>query len=136
MSRTVVSPTVSPPMSPPHSGTTSPVRTRHLLHRRGSTTALDPWGTHLELNMNPGRSTSCKLTIVRVNPTTPIQLDEHPPSPQQRRHLSFSAHSHPHSHPHKRHGSFGHTKGENARMSFASASSLRHLRPNLRQNLP
>ncbi|KAH9052582.1 hypothetical protein EDB87DRAFT_1581677 [Lactarius vividus] len=123
MSKTVVSPTVSPPLSPPHSGATSPVQSRRVLQRRGSTTAADPWGAHLELNMNPGRTTSCKLTIVRVNPAPQIQLDERPPSPQQQR-RHFSIGSHPQN-PHRRHGSHGHTvagKGENTRMSFASAS--------------
>jgi hypothetical protein len=121
MSRTVVSPTVSPPLSPPQSGASSPILSRRVLQRRGSTTAADPWGAHLELNMNPGRTTSCKLTIMRVNPTPAIQLDEQPPSPQQqRRHFSLS------SNPHRRHGgSHGAAggKGENTtRMSFASAS--------------
>ncbi|KAH9006700.1 hypothetical protein EDB83DRAFT_2462772 [Lactarius deliciosus] len=73
--------------------------------------------------MNPGRTTSCKLTIVRVNPAPQIQLDERPPSPQQqRRHFSIGSHS---QNPHRRHGSHGHSitgKGENTRMSFASAS--------------
>ena len=118
MSRTVVSPTVSPPLSPPQSGASSPNLSRRVLQRRGSTTAADPWGTHLELNMNPGRTTSCKLTIMRVNPTPTIQLDEHPPSPQQRRHFG--------GHPHRRHShgaTAGGGKGENTtRMSFASAS--------------
>ncbi|KAH9013339.1 hypothetical protein EDB84DRAFT_1424117 [Lactarius hengduanensis] len=123
MSKTIVSPTVSPPLSPPHSGATSPVQSRRVLQRRGSTTAADPWGAHLELNMNPGRTTSCKLTIVRVNPAPQIQLDERPPSPQQQR-RHFSIGSHPQN-PHRRHGSHGHSvtgKGENTRMSFASAS--------------
>ena len=76
--------------------------------------------------MNPGRTTSCKLTIVRVDPTPSIQLDEQqPPSPQlqqQRRPYSFASQN-----PHRRHGG-GNTvvvsgKGENTtRMSFASAS--------------
>ncbi|KAN0129347.1 hypothetical protein V8E53_012831 [Lactarius tabidus] len=121
MSRTVVSPTVSPPLSPPQSGGSSPILSRRVLQRRGSTTAADPWGAHLELNMNPGRTTSCKLTIMRVNPTPAIQLDEQPPSPQQqRRHFGLS------SNPHRRHGGShgaGGGKGENTtRMSFASAS--------------
>jgi hypothetical protein len=74
------------------------------------------------MNMNPGRTTSCKLTIVRVNPTPQIQLDEQPPSPQHRRPLSFATHSQS---SHRRHGSHGHGsvgKSENTRMSFASAS--------------
>jgi len=70
--------------------------------------------------MNPGRTTTCKLTIVRVNPTPPIQLDEQPPSPQHRRHIGFGAQS---QNTLRRHGSHGGTgKGENTRMSFASAS--------------
>lgn len=53
--------------------------------------AGDPWGTHSQLNLNPSRSTSCKLTIVRVN-EPPVHLDETPPSPQQRRHHGFGGH--------------------------------------------
>lgn len=120
MSRTVVSPSTSPPHSPPLSGPPSPIQSRRVLHRRGSTTAADPWGNHLVLNMNPGRTTTCKLTIVRVNPTPPIQLDEQPPSPQHRRHVGFGAQS---QNSLRRHGSHGTGKGENTtRMSFASAS--------------
>ncbi len=48
-------------------------------HRRGSASAVDPWGIHLQLNMNPGQMTTCKLTILRINPTPPIQLDDQPP---------------------------------------------------------
>jgi hypothetical protein len=121
MSRTVVSPSTSPPQSPPLSAPSSPILSRRVQHRRGSTSAADPWGNHLELNMNPGRTTTCKLTIVRVNPTPPIQLDEQPPSPQHRRHIGFSAHSQ-NAAP-RRHGSHGTGKGgENTRLSFASAS--------------
>ena len=70
--------------------------------------------------MNPGRTTTCKLTIVRVNQTPPILLDEQPPSPQHRRHIGFGAQS---QNTLRRHGSHGGTgKGENTRMSFASAS--------------
>ena len=68
--------------------------------------------------MNPGRTTSCKLTIVRVNPTPQIQLDERPPSPQQRRHVGLGSHS---QNIHRRH-TFATGKGDNTRMSFASAS--------------
>lgn len=117
MSRTAASPTTSPPLSPPPSGPSSPIQSRRAQQRRGSTTsATDPWGNHLELNMNPGRTTSCKLTIVRVNPAPPIQLDEQPPSPQHRRHLSLGSHS---QNSHRRGTGKG---GENTRMSFASAS--------------
>jgi hypothetical protein len=117
MSWTAASPTTSPPLSPPLSGPSSPILSRRIQQRRGSTSAADPWGNHLDLNMNPGRTTSCKLTIVRVNPTPTIQLDEHPPSPQHRRlggHAQSSL---------RRPGSHGHTgKSENTRMSFASSS--------------
>jgi hypothetical protein len=122
MSRIAASPTVSPPLSPPLSGASGPIQSRRVQHRRGSSSAADPWGANIELNMNPGRTTSCKLTIVRVNPTPSIQLDEQPPSPQHRRHFGLSSHS---QNVHRRHGSHGHGstgKNENARMSFASAS--------------
>ena len=120
MSWTAASPTTSPPLSPPLSGASSPIQFRRVQQRRGSSSAADPWGNHLDLNMNPGRTTSCKLTIVRVNPTPPIQLDEQPPSPQHRRHFGFGAHS---QNPHWRQGTHGHTgKSENTRMSFASSS--------------
>ncbi|KAF8493259.1 hypothetical protein F5888DRAFT_1855317 [Russula emetica] len=120
MSRTAVSPPTSPPHSPPSlSGPSSSIQSHRVQHRRGSTSAGDPWGNHLELNMNPSRTTTCKLTIVRVNPTPPIQLDEQPPSPQHRRHVGFGAHS---QNTHRRLGSHGTGKGENTRMSFASGS--------------
>ena len=122
MSRTAASasPTSSPPLSPPRSVPSSPILSRRVLHRRGSTSAADPWGNHLDLNLNPGRATSCKLTIVRVNPMPTIQLDEQPPSPQHRRHFGHGGHA---QNSHRRLGSHGHTgKSENTRMSFASAS--------------
>jgi hypothetical protein len=95
------------------------MQSRRVQHRRGSSSAADPWGANIELNMNPGRTTSCKLTIVRVNPTPQIQLDEQPPSPQHRRHFGLSTHS---QNLHRRHGHGSTGKTENARMSFASAS--------------
>jgi hypothetical protein len=120
MSRTAVSPPTSPPHSPSLlGGPSSSIQPRHVQHRRGSTSAADPWGNHLQLNMNPSRTSTCKLTIVRVNPTPPIQLDEQPPSPQHRRHVGFGAHS---QNSHRRLGSHGTGKGENTRMSFASSS--------------
>jgi hypothetical protein len=121
MSWTAASPTTSPPLSPPLSGPSSPILSRRTQHRRGSTSAADPWGNHIDLNMNPGRTTSCKLTIVRVNPTpSTIQLDEQPPSPQHRRHLSLGGHTQS---PLRRPGGPGHTgKNESTRMSFASSS--------------
>ncbi|KAI0272295.1 hypothetical protein BC834DRAFT_840640 [Gloeopeniophorella convolvens] len=123
MSWTTTSPTVSPSISPSHTAASSPTQSRRVHQRRGSTTATDPWGAHIDLNMNPGRTTSCKLTIVRVNPTPQVQLDERPPSPQHRRHFGLGAHS---QNVHRRHvhtPSHGSTaKPENTRMSFASAS--------------
>src|SRR6267142_965274 len=121
MSWTAASPTTSPPLSPPLSGPSSPILSRRTQHRRGSTSAADPWGNHLDLNMHPGRTTSCKLTIVRVNPTpSTIQLDEQPPSPQHRRHLSLGSHTQSSLRRPAGHGLTG--KNENTRMSFASSS--------------
>ncbi|KAI0060729.1 hypothetical protein BV25DRAFT_1839532 [Artomyces pyxidatus] len=122
----VSSPLASPSVSPAHSVSSSPTQSRRIHNRKGSMSAADPWGTHLELNMNPARTTSCKLTIVRVN-ESPIQLDEAPPSPQHRRHFGFGAH---HNNTHRRHGSTNSTssvhstgsKADNGRMSFASST--------------
>ncbi|KAH8093262.1 hypothetical protein BXZ70DRAFT_949688 [Cristinia sonorae] len=57
--------------SPAHSPLLGPSRPRRLSARRGSITAADPWGEHASVNLNPGRSSSSRLTIVRVPP----QLD-------------------------------------------------------------
>ncbi|KZT25263.1 hypothetical protein NEOLEDRAFT_376718 [Neolentinus lepideus HHB14362 ss-1] len=97
--------------SPSFSPSRSPGR--RLSARRGSVSASDPWGTHSEVNYNPERNTSSRLTIVRVSPT-PVKLEEppRPGSPHQRR-LS------------RRHGSnasLGSAKSEGNRLSFASAS--------------
>ncbi|KDQ61332.1 hypothetical protein JAAARDRAFT_54710 [Jaapia argillacea MUCL 33604] len=104
-------PKLSPqiPMSPlssyPSSGT-PPVAagsTRRLTTRRGSVAASDPWGHHAKENLNPERTTSSRLTIVRVT-SPPVNLEEppRPGSPHHRRH------PHPHaslSHSHRRLGS-------------------------------
>ncbi|KAI0046475.1 hypothetical protein FA95DRAFT_1606843 [Auriscalpium vulgare] len=115
------SPLVSPSVSPAHSVASSPIQSRRVLNRRGSSSAADPWGAHLDVNMHPARTTSCKLTIVRVN-EAPITLDEAPPSPQHRRHFGFGSHHNVH----RRHSSHASAtssgKQENGRMSFASAS--------------
>ncbi len=117
---TAVSPTTSPPHSPLSLGRlSSSIQPHRVQHRRGSASAADPWGNHLQLNMNPGRTTTCKLTIVRVNPTPSIQLDERPPSPRHRRHVEFGAHS---QNTHRHLGSHGTGKSENTRMSFASVA--------------
>jgi hypothetical protein len=55
--------------------------TRASQLRFDGTSAADPWGNHLNLNMNPTRTMSCKLAIVRVNLTPTIQLAEQPLSP-------------------------------------------------------
>ncbi|THH10947.1 hypothetical protein EW146_g8211 [Bondarzewia mesenterica] len=111
-----ISPSIGPIISPL-------MPSRRVSSRRGSMSASDPWGAHTELNMNPSRATSSKLTIVRVN-SPPFQLDDTPPSPQQRRVFGFGSH--------RRHGSSsslgssssisGVAKPEGARLSFASAS--------------
>ncbi|KAI0075324.1 hypothetical protein K474DRAFT_1685383 [Panus rudis PR-1116 ss-1] len=45
-------------------------RTRRLSARRGSITAVDPFGEHADINLNPARQTSSRLTIVRLPPGT------------------------------------------------------------------
>ena len=56
---------------------------RRLSARRGSTTAPDPFGVHATVNLNPNRTSSSTLTIVRVPPTpaTTPNLNEPPPPP-------------------------------------------------------
>lgn len=55
----------SPSQSPSLAGT-SPTLSRRLSTRRGSVSAADPWGQHASVNLNPSRSSSSRLTIVRV----------------------------------------------------------------------
>ncbi|KAI0766697.1 hypothetical protein BD413DRAFT_569905 [Trametes elegans] len=55
----VTSPELSPLLSPN-------ARARRLSARRGSVAAADPWGEHSDVNMNPSRSLTSRLTIVRV----------------------------------------------------------------------
>ncbi|KZV66318.1 hypothetical protein PENSPDRAFT_655028 [Peniophora sp. CONT] len=97
----------------PSSNSTT-TRRRSLSTRRGSITAPDPYGQHIHLNHEPGRSTSCKLSIVRVLSPPPIQLEQPPQSAGHRRHI--------HRDNHRRTGSGGNTQGGSPRMSFASAS--------------
>ena len=86
--------------------------TRKLSVRRGSVTASDPWGTHSKLNLNPNRSSSSTLTIVRVFPPSQPQHQESPPSPIQRRYSG-----------HRRHQSTGASNADAApRLSFAFSS--------------
>jgi hypothetical protein len=82
-------------MSPPSITTSTTVPpARKLSARRGSVTASDPWGTHSELNLNPDRTSSSTLTIVRL---VPPQLSDNPSSPPiQRR---YSGHRRIGSHP-------------------------------------
>ncbi|KAF8906210.1 hypothetical protein CPB84DRAFT_1745074 [Gymnopilus junonius] len=63
---------------------------RRISARRGSVTAPDPYGSHTAINLNPNRTSSSKLTIVRVvnGPHIPQSPSEPPPSSpvtQQRR---------------------------------------------------
>ncbi|KAF8967634.1 hypothetical protein BDZ97DRAFT_501229 [Flammula alnicola] len=77
--------------SPPH---------RRLSVRRGSTSAPDPFGVHATVNLNPNRSSSSTLTIVRVPSAPPVialpvppSLNEPPASPvlsQRRLHRRIS----------------------------------------------
>ncbi|KAJ3529709.1 hypothetical protein NM688_g7816 [Phlebia brevispora] len=52
--------------SPSQSPSLSPTTGRRLSSRRGSVSASDPWGAHSAVNLNPSRSSSSRLTIVRV----------------------------------------------------------------------
>ncbi|TFK51863.1 hypothetical protein OE88DRAFT_1658528 [Heliocybe sulcata] len=101
-------------LSPSRSPLLSPNTGRRLSARRGSSTAPDPWGKHSEVNNNPERNTSSRLTIVRVTAPSPVNLQD-PPQPGS-----------PHSRRiHKRHGSntsIGSAKDGGSRLSFASAS--------------
>ncbi|KDR80643.1 hypothetical protein GALMADRAFT_207651 [Galerina marginata CBS 339.88] len=57
---------------------------RRLSARRGSTAAPDPHGVHAPVNLNPNRSCSSRLTIVRVPAVltpTPLNLNEPPAAP-------------------------------------------------------
>ncbi|RPD64197.1 hypothetical protein L226DRAFT_505744 [Lentinus tigrinus ALCF2SS1-7] len=58
-------PDLSPTLSPN-------TRARRLSARRGSVAAVDPWGAYNDVNMNPSRSLSSRLTIVRV-PQTDVE---------------------------------------------------------------
>lgn len=79
------------PRASPLGSPTASSPSRRVQTRKGSICAGDPWGTHSQLNLNPSRSTSCKLTIVSVN-EPPVHLDKTPPSPSQRRHHGFGGH--------------------------------------------
>lgn len=64
---------------------------RRLSSRRGSISASDPFGTHLQLNENPDRSSSSTLTIVRVTSPTDPAISEHPSRRNYPRHGSGSS---------------------------------------------
>ncbi|KAI8996442.1 hypothetical protein BD414DRAFT_477973 [Trametes punicea] len=97
----LTSPDLSPLLSPN-------ARARRLSARRGSVAAADPWGEHTDVNMNPARSLTSRLTIVRV-PHAEVE------EPQRR---------------HRRHGSnaslnsnaSGKSDGPGGRLSFAFTS--------------
>ncbi|KAF7794293.1 hypothetical protein EIP86_005426 [Pleurotus ostreatoroseus] len=63
MSHSAVSSTEN---SPAQSPSLSPTTGRRLSSRRGSVSASDPWGAHAAVNMHPSRTSSSRLTIVRV----------------------------------------------------------------------
>ncbi|EMD39155.1 hypothetical protein CERSUDRAFT_112832 [Gelatoporia subvermispora B] len=54
--------------SPNQSPTWSPATQRRLSARRGSVSASDPWGAYADVNLNPSRSLTSRLSIVRVPP--------------------------------------------------------------------
>ncbi|KAI0687987.1 hypothetical protein BC835DRAFT_1302777 [Cytidiella melzeri] len=91
--------------SPSQSPSLSPSLSRRLSSRRGSVSASDPWGTHASVNMNPARSSSSRLTIVRVP-----QQSEAQDSRSHRRHGSNAS------------ASSTSSKGEPSRLSFAFTS--------------
>ncbi|KAI0731364.1 hypothetical protein C8Q76DRAFT_613704 [Earliella scabrosa] len=94
-------PDLSPVLSPAS-------RARRLSARRGSIAAADPWGTHNDVNMNPSRSMTSRLTIVRV-PQTDL---EEPPRRHRRHGSNASLNSQ----------SSGKDGGPPGRMSFAFSS--------------
>ncbi|CAL1715125.1 unnamed protein product [Somion occarium] len=92
----------NPSVSPTQSPTLGPAPTRRLSVRRGSVSALDPWGEHADVNLSPTRECASRLTIVRVPP--PVEPEE---SRRHRRNASLTSTT---------------GKGEPGRMSFAFSS--------------
>ncbi|KAI0820300.1 hypothetical protein BC628DRAFT_1423086 [Trametes gibbosa] len=83
-------------------------RGRRLSSRRGSIAAADPWGEHNDVNMNPARSLTSRLTIVRVP-----QMDvEEPPRRHKRHGSNASLNS----------NASGKSDGPSGRLSFAFTS--------------
>ena len=104
----VMSPTLSPALSP------VVIPTRKPSLRRGSISASDPYGKHLEINANPARTISSKLTIVRVETQPADQESSRSSSPQhfrlgdRRQHKRYGSNS-----------STGSNQGDSGRLSFA-----------------
>ena len=100
---------MSAPPTPDLSPVQSPLaRPRRLSSRRGSVAAADPWGAHNDVNMNPARSLTSRLTIVRV----PQAEVEDPPRRHRRVGSNASLNS----------NSSGKDGGAPGRMSFAFTS--------------
>jgi hypothetical protein len=99
-----------------------PQNTRRPLHqRRGSISASDPFGNHVNLNLNPHRSSSSTLTIVHVD-VSPIHQTPSSFSPQE--YLNFNP---PHkSRSHRRGPSPASQSSQNPRLSFAFSSFSNH----------
>ncbi|KAI0630828.1 hypothetical protein C8Q77DRAFT_1273249 [Trametes polyzona] len=97
----VTSPELSPILSPS-------ARARRLSARRGSVAAVDPWGEHSDVNMNPARSLTSRLTIVRVP-----QADVEEPPRRHRRHGSNAS---------LNSNASGKSDGPGGRLSFAFTS--------------
>ncbi|KAI0369147.1 hypothetical protein BV20DRAFT_968333 [Pilatotrama ljubarskyi] len=95
--------------SPEFSPLVSPnARARRLSARRGSVAAADPWGEHNDVNMNPARSLTSRLTIVRVP-----QADVEEPPRRHRRHGSNAS---------LNSNASGKSDGPGGRLSFAFTS--------------
>ncbi|OSD04796.1 hypothetical protein PYCCODRAFT_1406978 [Trametes coccinea BRFM310] len=97
----LTSPEFSPLLSPN-------ARARRLSARRGSIAAADPFGEHSDVNMNPARSLTSRLTIVRVP-----QADVEEPPRRHRRHGSNAS---------LNSNASGKSDGPGGRLSFAFTS--------------
>ncbi len=101
--------------------TTNDVDDRRLSARRGSNAAPDPFGVHADVNLNPNRSSSSTLTIVRVPAAgaapVPPALTEPPASP-----VLSSRRSIHRRHPREAPGAPAAADPSAARLSFAFSS--------------
>lgn len=104
--------TLSSPSNSPHFG---PSSTRRVSARRGSQSASDPFGAHMELNHHAGRNIASRLTIVRVQDAA-----EEPPALDRRHSLQHRRNGSGHSV--HRHGQAHAGSGDPPRLSFASSS--------------